>query len=183
MHYSRATAMKFLPNLRHRVARLSLAILTCGIIASGLAFQTCEAAPPTPKLLYVQVRRSTLRAEPKFWAPVVSELPYGSPLTPLQAASEDTSWIKAKFGEVEGFVHRNVVTSRKVVFSSSNKQQGAAADPSSVVLAGKGFNSQVEGSYASAKGIDFSAVDEVEGYKVDDALFLAFLRDGKLLSQ
>lgn len=134
-------------------------------------------------LLYVQVKESRLRSQPQFWATSVADLSYGTALVALSAAPSDKSWIKAKLGETEGFVHVSAITSRKVVLSTSADASKKQVDPSSVVMAGKGFNSQVENSYKSSKGLDFASVNEVEQYKVQSTEEETFLRDGKLLEK
>lgn len=130
--------------------------------------------------LYIQVRESTLRAEPKYWGQTLAKLPYGAKLISLGAVPADRSWLKVKLESTEGYVHLSAVTKRRIVLSSSAAPGASQVDASSVVLAGKGFNRQVEGAYASSKGLDFSSVDEVEKYRVETAAGAAFIKDGKL---
>lgn len=138
------------------------------------------AAPPEQKTLFVQVKDTALRAEPKFWSTSLSKLPYGSALTPLSTSGENASWVKVKFNELEGFVHLSSVTKRKVVFNATTNAPAHGVDTSTIVLAGKGFNRQVEGSFASAKGVSYAPVDTVEGYTVNSDAFAKFLLDGGL---
>lgn len=132
------------------------------------------------KNLYVQVKQSSLRSEPKFWGTVLSELSYGTELTPLGASSEDKNWIKVKLGEVEGYAHVTAVTSRKIALGPSTKKVNNNIDSVSSSLAGKGFNKQVESSYASSKGLDFSVIDKIEAQKIQSAELYSFLKEGKL---
>ena len=149
------------------------------ILASFLLPGVSQAAPKE-SLLYVQVKESKLRSEPQFWSSSVKNLTYGTALTVLGAAPTDKSWIKVKLGDAEGYVHIAAVTKRKVILSSSTKGVQTNVDPSSVVMAGKGFNKQVEGSYAAKKGLDFKSVDKAEQNKVDPAEEASFIKDGKL---
>lgn len=132
------------------------------------------------KKLYVQIKQTALRSEPKFWGSVLSELTYGAELIPVSTASTDKSWLKVKFGSVEGYAHVSSVTSRKITFSGTTKNVGTTADPVAMSLAGKGFNRKVESSYASSKGISFAEVDEIENQKVDAQELYNFIREGKL---
>lgn len=149
-------------------------IITLALVGSGIATSFAASA----KSLFVQVKQSALRAEPKFWAAGVANLPYGAELTPLGTGSDDKSWIKVKFGSSEGYVHSTAVTTRKVILTSSAGSQ--KVDSTTAVLAGKGFNRQVENSFASSKGISFASVDEVESQRIDGGELLTFLHDGKL---
>lgn len=152
----------------------SLIFAACVLNLSG----TVQAAPKE-SLLYVQVRESKLRSKPQFWSPPVADLTYGSALVPVAAAPSDKSWIKTRLGNVEGFVHVSAVTRRKIVLSTSTAKLDKTVD-SSIVLAGKGFNSQIENNYKASKGLDFAPVNEVETYKVASAAEEVFIRDGKL---
>lgn len=157
--------------------RLSFLALLISSILPPLA--DLHAAPPRP--LYVQVRESTLRSEPQFWSPTVQILKYGDVLEPLGAVPGSKAWLKAKVGEREGYVHVSAVTSRKVVFNASTKSDMVRGASGDVVLAGKGFNKQVENHYGASKGLDFEVVNEVEKVKVDPLEQAAFIRDGGLI--
>jgi hypothetical protein len=153
---------------------LRIILILCVILAPALVF---GATPES--FLYVKVRESKLRQDPQFWAPTVANLPYGTKLSEIGAAQKDSQWLKVKFDASEGYVHISAVTKRRVVLGSAGVG-GDKVDPSTVVLAGKGFNRQVEQSYASSKGLDFKSVDEVEQYHVDSSEGAAFVKDGKL---
>lgn len=148
---------------------------------AALAPLTALAAA-SEALLYVQVRNTKLRAEPKFWSAQKADLDYGSAVTPLGAAPNDKSWLKVKKGDTEGFVHVSAITKRRIVLSGQAVPNGKGVDQSSIVLAGKGFNSQVEDKYRAANGLDYAAVDEVTKLGVDGAEEAAFIAEGKLNS-
>lgn len=146
-----------------------------------LAPQSLAGAGADP-MLYIQVRSTKLRAKPEFWSAALADLSYGSALTPLGAAPTDKSWLKVKLDATEGYVHVSSVTKRKIILKASADTNGKNVDQSSIVLAGKGFNSQIENNYRSAKGLDYSAVDEVEKLGVDPGEEGQFVSDGKLTS-
>lgn len=149
-------------------------------VLAVLPFVPVSDAAPQQKMLYVQVKESTLRSQPKFWSSTVAPLLYGSELTPIAAAPEDKSWLKVKLGAVEGFVHATAVTNRKLSLGGATKSINPKVDSLSMSLAGKGFNKKVEGAYASSKGIDFSGVDALEAHTVDGIALYAFIHEGKL---
>ncbi len=150
------------------------------LLLAAIILPAIGQAAPKEALLYVQVKESKLRSQPQFWASSAANLTYGDVLTALGAAPSDKSWIKVKKGDTEGYVHVAAVTKRKVILSSSTKGVQSNVDPSSVVMAGKGFNRQVENSYASKKGLDFKSVDKAEQNKVDPSDEAAFIKEGKL---
>lgn len=137
-------------------------------------------AHAAPSKVYVQVRESQLRAEPKFWASTVAQLPYGTALISEGKSAGNKSWLQVKLGEQSGYVHSSAVTSRRVIVSGSGGMVDPKADMSSVVVAGKGFNKQVESSYMNSKGMNFAVVDEVERYTVSGSELGSFIQDGKL---
>ncbi len=130
------------------------------------------------KPLTVKVKDTKLRSAPKLWASSVADLKFGDILTPI---SSDDGWIKVKTSRgVQGFVHPTAVTERRVVLSSS-KAASANVDPSEVVLAGKGFNKEVEQDFAKKHPTsNFRAVDAVSAVKIPDQELRNFLRSGKL---
>lgn len=155
-------------------------ILLALLIASTLQpLAGANAAPSRP--VYVQVRESKLRLEPQFWSPTVRVLTYGDALESMGPVPGNKSWIKAKAGASEGYVHVSAVTSRRVVFNASTKADMVRGASGDVVLAGKGFNKQVETHYGTSKGLDFEVVNEVEKIKVDPVEQAAFIRDGGLI--
>lgn len=129
--------------------------------------------------LFVKVRSTKLRSAPQHWAPAAQSLSLGDKLTPTGESS--AGWVKArtKNGAV-GYVHESTLTERRVNMRSASAT-GGAESASDVVLAGKGFNKQVEKEYAASNpNLDFAAVDAAERIRVDDRDVLAFLKSGGL---
>ncbi|RIL09855.1 MAG: hypothetical protein DCC75_05615 [Proteobacteria bacterium] len=128
---------------------------------------------------YVKVKNTKLRSSPQLFAPVLSDLKYGDKLTTLETSG---SWYKAIDSRGrQGYVHTSAITDREVVLQASNRDFSTAADTSDVVLAGKGFNKEVEKEYAAANAnLDFKAVNEMEKYKVTDSELRSFVKSGKL---
>jgi hypothetical protein len=121
--------------------------------------------------VFVEVATARLRQQPKHWAPGTIDLAFGTPLTEL---SRDNGWYRVKTGQgQEGFIHESAITSRKVVFdpqAGSHANVNVKPDDSDVVLAGKGFNKELEsGLSSSRKELNFAAVDSLQKTKVTDA--------------
>jgi len=149
-----------------------------------LPFSSVLAADKAPQKLTIKVKESKLRAKPKIWAAAVSDLKFGDTLTPLATESgldADAGWIKVKTKSgVQGFVHPTAVTDRRVILSSS-KEAAAEVDPSSVVLAGKGFNREIEQEFARLNpGSNFKQIDQIAAVKISEQELMQFVRAGKL---
>lgn len=157
--------------------KMKLWLLSLLLLGGGISIDPSSVKAATAeKSLFVQVKNTKLRSDPKFWASSVADLSYGAEVIPV-ASSDNQSWIKVKYGGQEGYIYVSAVTKRKVIFNSSGDKK---VDPSNMVLAGKGFNRQVESSYASSKGISYAAVDEVEAKKVGGPELYNFIHEGKL---
>ena len=132
--------------------------------------------------LYVQVKNSKLRSQPQMWAASVSDLVYGEKLIPLTGDSASTEgWVKVKTSNGKsGFVHVSAITQKEIVLASRQGVSRNAVDSSDIVLAGKGFNHQVEDEYARSHDLDYSAVNQAEKNRVDSGEVASFLKNGKL---
>lgn len=151
------------------------------VFALSLLLPNSGTSAPKEAILYVQVRNSKLRRDPEFWAPALADLTYGSVLTGLNGGPSGKMWLKAKFGTVEGFVHISAISRRKIVFDANAITRAGGIDQSSIVLAGKGFNNQVENKFKASQGLDFSPVDEIERLGVDGSEESEFIKNGKLI--
>lgn len=124
-------------------------------IAVVLAF----GAPSYADDVWVQVKESRVRAKPQFYAPTVQSVKYGDRLSKI---GEDNGWVGVRAGGREGYLPLSAVSPKAIVFSSADVAR-AQADPSELVLAGKGFSKEIEQSFkrqdSSAR---FDLVDRVE---------------------
>lgn len=123
--------------------------------------------------LYVKVREAKVRTEPKQWAPSVASLKYGDRVS---VVSEDGAWLKLN----NGYLHSTAVSERKVILEAS-KSVNKGGDDKDVILAGKGFNKEVENSYAAKnRNLNYGEVDRMERVKVGDRELASFVSEGKL---
>lgn len=127
--------------------------------------------------LHVKVRSAAIRSEPKAWASALSFVSYGDS---VQVKESKDGWLKVRSGAVTGYLHGSALTAKKVVLSG-RETKGYAADQSEIVMAGKGFSREVEKQLAaSASGMNFSAVNEIERSRVSSVELAGFIREGKL---
>ncbi|MCB0353445.1 MAG: SH3 domain-containing protein [Bdellovibrionales bacterium] len=133
--------------------------------------------------VYVKVRQTKLRKEPKYWAQSVGNLKFAEAL-PVE--SEDDGWfkVKTKNGRI-GFVHVSAVSDRPVKLDEKFSVAGGNRQGvDEVALAGKGFNPETERAYSrSASNVNFRAVDGLDSYNVSQDQVTSFLRQGKLLPE
>jgi len=129
--------------------------------------------------VFVEVSATKIRPQPKYWSPGTADLVYGAPLTVL---ARENDWLKVRTAAgAEGFVNSSAVTERKVALAAGSDSVRIKADESDVVLAGKGFNEQIESSYrASRKDLNFAGVDAVQNFTVSDSTLAHFIAAGKL---
>ena len=136
--------------------------------------------------VFVQVSSAAIRGAPQQWARTVAQVRYGDALTVIQAvaAAEEgvPGWLQVRVGKSQGYIHRSAVTDRKVVVQGRGTGAGVQnAQSGDIVLAGKGFNSQVEGAYAARKAnANFPEVDRMLARKISDGEVASFIQSGKL---
>ena len=140
-----------------------------------------QAATNEKKVLSIKVRTTQVRSSPAFFASAVKSLNYGDTVTAL---APEGDWIRVTVGASgTGYVHSSAVTAQKIVRSGSARAVGGAVDSDDVVLAGKGFNPEVEKQYASSRrDLNFGAVDRMERRTISDSEVAAFVKAGKLKS-
>lgn len=109
--------------------------------------------------VWLQVRESVVRSKPQYYAPGVLPVRYGEKVEKL---SESPGWARVKVKKIEGYLPLSSVSIDPIVLQARELGQ-VSAETSDVVLAGKGFNKEVENSYKSADpGARFDLVDKVE---------------------
>ena len=139
------------------------------------SFQTARADDAE----YVQVRNATLRQAPRAWAPLVATVPYGTKVSVLE---DGDAWVRVSaLTNKQGFLHRSSLTTKKIVFSDMTTSFDGSAQDVNLVLAGKGFTSEVEAQFAKSKvALNYNAVNQVEKRKVSENDILRFRKEGGL---
>ena len=165
------------------MSKHALAILTAGLLlqVSPSIGIVSDAGAAAPGGVYVQVRSTNLRAQPKQWASSVGQLSFGDR---VDVVDHQGDWfkIKAKGGK-QGFVHASAfVTDSPELETNSGAANGLGG--SQAVLAGKGFDPAVERQFASGDvAVDFAAVDRMERVTVSTSQIIGFIKQGKLAGE
>jgi len=161
-----------------KLSKFSLKMALSRVLFLILLVSTCPLNAET-KDLFVEVAKSKLRSEPKHWGKALADINYGDMLKPV---NQNGSWflVQTKTGQ-EGFVHESAVTARKIFLKGSGEKVDFQADSSDIVLAGKGFNKDIEKQYASdLKSLNYSAVDKMEKIFISADDLFSFMRAGNL---
>ncbi|MBN1410718.1 MAG: SH3 domain-containing protein [Spirochaetales bacterium] len=128
--------------------------------------------------LSIIVKETQAREKPSYLSKGIAKLKYGDKVDTLQLQKD---WYKVKLkGGKTGWIHSSAVTNKKIVLKSSKADAEKYANSKDVVLAGKGFNEQVEKQYKQQSKLDFSAIDKLEKIDVTPEQKEDFLRDGQL---
>ena len=140
---------------------LLMALMFC----TGLLFSQSDAGKR-----YVAVKTAPLKSSTGFFSKNLKTLSHGDEVTLIR---DNGKWAEVRSGSQSGWVSSVSLTSRRVAAS------GAAITASEVAMAGKGFSREIELEYRKS-GVDFSAVDFMEGINVSSDDLLAFITEGRL---
>lgn len=143
-----------------------------------LIFLSVSTGSAFAEEVYIKIRDAKLRAEPQHYAALLESLSLGQSLTKI---NKKGAWIqvKSKSG-ASGYIHESSISDRKVVLAYSNTS-GSRSNNSDVVLAGKGFNKEVEKQFALQNPkASFAEVDSMERIAVGDQDLKGFVASGGL---
>jgi len=147
-----------------------------------LVFPIASFAQDVGDSVYVSIRQTKLKNEPYFLASSNADLKYGDS---LKIVSKKGEWIKVqdRTGK-NGFIHTSAISSRKIILNSDSKYSpGSKSSEDGIVLAGKGFNKEIENKYATINSnLNYAAVDRMERIKISTAELNQFVVKGKLKS-
>lgn len=126
----------------------------------------------------VQVRNGKVRATPSQLGRVVASVPYGEA---LEAGNLTRGWYPVTLADgKKGWLHESALSRKpiKMTAGATDVQTGVSTDE--VALAGKGFNEQVEAKLKSETALDYSWVDRMAGFQVNEDQIRAFRTQGRL---
>lgn len=128
--------------------------------------------------VWLQVKESLLRAEPRFYARGVAPVRYGDR---LRLVAKDGGWVKVQLKTTQGYLPGSSISPKRFVLSGA-RAVSVEADVADVVLAGKGFGKEIEEQYRlSVSGLRYDLVDVVErSSKVTPAEVAQFAKKGGL---
>ncbi len=118
------------------------------------------------KLMTIQNRESELRTAPSYFSQVVTTLPYTERVEVLETQS---SWTRVRHLESgkEGWISSSALTEKKLALKATGTDADTGVSSEEQVLAGKGFNPQVEAEFkARNKAVDYTSVDKMEQVKI-----------------
>lgn len=126
----------------------------------------------------IVTKNNFIREYCKFYAPVKASVRYDDL---LEVISTNGDWFKVRVGEIEGCIHKSAIVRQRPI---RPVLLGVDIEPTSedeVALAGKGFNYEVEESYKNSHPeMNFSLLDLIENYEVDENKIIEFINHGKL---
>ena len=137
----------------------------------------------------ITVRQIKIRQSPQFWAKPVAELSFGDEVTvelttgDSSTLSPDSEWIEIRDQKgVTGFIPRSALGDKRVVFLDRGNQTiiTESKGKNEIVLAGKGFNAEVEAEYVSTQKLSTSELDSLEQFTLYESSLGDFKSEGEL---
>ena len=128
----------------------------------------------------VMVRLAKLRLIASNWSVVVEDLPYGAQ---VRFVGQQGAWVEVEAPSGKrGFIQESAISVRRVILAAGAASGQAGFEATDVVLAGKGFNADVEDLYQDqVEGLDMALVDRWEQEVITDAELETFLQAGELV--
>ena len=131
------------------------------------------------QIMSVQVQGAQLRQSPSFLGKTTATLDYGARVMVL-GEQGDFMRVVDQATSASGWLHASALTEKQIMLSGSGSTAASSATSDEIALAGKGFNKQVEESYRSQTGLDYSQVDYMETLVVSEPEKAAFLAEGQV---
>lgn len=151
------------------------------LIGMAVAIATAGAAHAArEKRMSVQIREAQIRSAPGFLSKVLATVPYTEQVSILE---EKADWLRVQTetGGVEGWMHSNSLTAKKLTLSGGGADAQLAVSSEEQALAGKGFNSDVEKQFKERnKSANFNGVDKMEKLTIPAEAITQFLTDGSV---
>jgi hypothetical protein len=168
-------------SLRNSDRRFGLKSLAIAAMLLLAAAAITGDSPVVGEEATIQIRSQHLFPRPVFYATPLGELEFGDVVTLLEEC-EDWFMIRTASGAT-GWVHATSVTG--AVLSGGSVGSGSTEVTSDeIMLAGRGFNSDMEQSYSSSNpALLFSEVDEMERITVAPEDIYGFLVAGDLIPE
>ena len=152
--------------------------ITAALLCTALLFAGDD--PIVGGSATVKIQSQHIFPRPVFYATPVGELVFGNTVTILEESSD---WFRVSTSSgITGWVHATSLTG--AVLGSGQIGSGSGDVTSDeIMLAGRGFNSDVENSYRNINpGLHFDVVDQMEAFDVSPEEIYSFLVEGRLIS-
>jgi len=147
------------------------------MIASVVLLPTLLCA----EIVSVHVKQTLLRANPSFVSPSLSTLTYAEQ---VESQKSENGWkyvTSLKSGTL-GWVHESALSSKTIVLQNTSKLSNTSVSQSEVLMAGKGFNKEVEKEYKKQHTtLNFTLVNQIEKTpSLQPQQLTTFANNGKL---
>lgn len=134
------------------------------------------------KQMSIQIKQAQLRAQPSPLGRIEGTVLYGDLVDMLE---EQTDWalVGVPGSSLKGWVHKSALSTKKLVLQTGSTSTSASTDE--IVLAGKGFNAQVEERYKQAnQELNYARIDQMEReFIVSPQSIHQFLQEGGLQTE
>lgn len=145
------------------------------LFSAGLLLIASMAAAASVTVI---TQQAILRQDKRFFAPVVTRVPYGESLHVLGGEGD---WLRVYYRNGYGWIHTGEVKQQKITLSALTAQGASGTAHDEVALAGKGFTPEVEEAFRKKNpSMQFNLVDKVESFRVSDKTIRTFLEKGNL---
>jgi len=145
------------------------------LFSAGLLLIASVAAAASVTVI---TQQAMLRQDKRFFAPVVTRVPFGESLHVLGSEGD---WLRVYYQNRNGWIHTGEVKQQKITLSTLTAQGASGTAQDEVALAGKGFTPEVEEAFRKKNpSMQFNLVDKVESFRVSDKTIRAFLEKGNL---
>jgi hypothetical protein len=129
--------------------------------------------------MHVQIKVAALKNTPSFLGKTIQSLQYGESVTSIQKNGE---WFEVKNASKQGWLHSSALTTKEIILSDLSKNAPENVSSNEVIMAGKGFNAQVESQYRDKNPkLRFDLVDAMEKYQITSDSQHQFVKNGKLI--
>ncbi len=132
------------------------------------------------KQMSIQIKQAQVRSQPSFLGKIEVTLLYGDRVNVLE---EQTDWVLVGVpnSSLQGWIHASALSTKKLKLQAGSSSTGASSDE--LVLAGKGFNAEVEARYKDEnQELDYARIDRMEReFRVDPQAIHQFLIEGGLV--
>lgn len=126
----------------------------------------------------VQVQKTKVRATPSQLGRAVVTVEYGDM---VQAGAEQKGWYPVTTaGGIKGWLHGSVLSEKQISMQAGATDAAVGVSKDEVALAGKGFNEQVEAKLKADGTLDYTWVDRMTTFNVEQEEILAFRSKGHL---
>jgi hypothetical protein len=143
-----------------------------------LAFLLMISSVVAATTVRVITQEATIRKDKRFFAPLVTRVPYGETLQEMERQGD---WLRVSYQGKQGWIHVSAVEEKKFRLPASTGGRAQETSQDEVALAGKGFTPEVEKAFHDKNPkMRYDLVDLVQAIKIDEQKLLAFIQEGGL---